>query len=337
MGKDGDTKRRRTSVTSSSPSTSSSSSSSDSENAEKRRRRRHRNKRSRHREKDRHRTRDEEARRSSRKKKRKRRKRSPSDSGDDSSSSGGDFLDREEMGPEDVIRLILENFPDVAHDVSQLLQLIDSGQGVDIKQVSDKGLVRLLKKLFISLNLKRDEKGIFFLPTARIHTLEVIGSTLYAHIKPREDDSIDTVSPKRHTPLDSSPKSSENQYIHDPKTLEQGEKGSMVHSKRIIGPEMPSWELLEAAAELTRAEAELRDVDLEVDNDLFIGPPPPAMVAEAESANEAERFEEVSRIVMAEVSKPYDVLGVTWRASFDSIKKRISFSRKEVTMAISFL
>ncbi|KAG0464090.1 hypothetical protein HPP92_019725 [Vanilla planifolia] len=325
MGKDRDAKRRRTSVTSSSPSTSSSSSSSssDSENAEeKRRRRRHRNKRSRHREKDMHRTRDEEARRSSRKKKRKRRKRSPSDSGDDSSFSGGDFLDREEMGPEDVIRLILENFPDVAHDVSQLLQLIDSGQGVDIKQVSDKGLVRLLKKLFISLNLKRDEKGIFFLPTTRIHTLEVIGSTFYAHIKPREDDSIDTVSPKRHTHLDLSPKSSENQYIHDPKTLEQGEKGSMVHSKRIIGPEMPSRELLEAAAELTRAEAELRDVDLEVDNDLFIGPPPPAMVAEAESANEAERFEEVSRIVMAEVSKPYDVLGVTWRASFDSIKKR---------------
>lgn len=36
-----------------------------------------------------------------------------------------------------------------------------------------------------------------------------------------------------------------------------------------------------------------RDADLEVDNDLLIGPPPPAMVAEVESANEAERFEEV--------------------------------------------
>lgn len=37
----------------------------------------------------------------------------------------------------------------------------------------------------------------------------------------------------------------------------------------------------------------LRDADLDVDNDLFIGPPPPALVAEAASANEAERFEEV--------------------------------------------
>lgn len=36
-----------------------------------------------------------------------------------------------------------------------------------------------------------------------------------------------------------------------------------------------------------------RDADLDVDDNLLIGPPPPAMVAEAESANEAERFEEV--------------------------------------------
>ena len=37
----------------------------------------------------------------------------------------------------------------------------------------------------------------------------------------------------------------------------------------------------------------VREAELEVDNDVFIGPAPPAMVAEAESANEAERFEEV--------------------------------------------
>ena len=33
---------------------------------------------------------------------------------------------------------------------------------------------------------------------------------------------------------------------------------------------------------------------MEEDTEVFIGPPPPAMVKEAESANEAERFEEVS-------------------------------------------
>lgn len=36
-----------------------------------------------------------------------------------------------------------------------------------------------------------------------------------------------------------------------------------------------------------------REAELEEDDELFIGPAPPAMVAEAESANEAERFEEV--------------------------------------------
>lgn len=37
----------------------------------------------------------------------------------------------------------------------------------------------------------------------------------------------------------------------------------------------------------------IREAELEEDTELFVGPPPPAMVAEAESANEAERFEEV--------------------------------------------
>jgi hypothetical protein len=37
-----------------------------------------------------------------------------------------------------------------------------------------------------------------------------------------------------------------------------------------------------------------RDAELEAEDDLLIGPPPPAVVAEASSANEAERFEEVN-------------------------------------------
>lgn len=36
-----------------------------------------------------------------------------------------------------------------------------------------------------------------------------------------------------------------------------------------------------------------REAELDGDN-LFIGPPPPAVVKEVESANEAERFEEVN-------------------------------------------
>ena len=38
---------------------------------------------------------------------------------------------------------------------------------------------------------------------------------------------------------------------------------------------------------------------MEADDDLLIGPPPPAVVAEAASANEAERFEEVNCYIVS--------------------------------------
>ncbi|RVW48877.1 hypothetical protein CK203_091233 [Vitis vinifera] len=91
---------------------------------------------------------------------------------------------------------------------------------------------------------------------------------------------------------------------------------------RVIGPEMPSAELLAAAAKLTEAGAELREVEFDEDSEIFIGPPPPAVVAEAESANEAERFEEVTRIMGVETDSPYDVLGVNLNMSVDNVKKR---------------
>ncbi|KAK9921375.1 hypothetical protein M0R45_029886 [Rubus argutus] len=65
--------------------------------------------------------------------------------------------------------------------------------------------------------------------------------------------------------------------------------------RRPIGPETPSAELLAAAAKLTEAEAEaeLREAELEQDYGIFIGPPPrPVVAAEAESANQADRFQE---------------------------------------------
>ncbi|KAL3838612.1 hypothetical protein ACJIZ3_023203 [Penstemon smallii] len=91
--------------------------------------------------------------------------------------------------------------------------------------------------------------------------------------------------------------------------------------RRVIGPEMPSAELLAAAAKLTEAEAELREAELDEDTGLFIGPPPPAVVKEAESANEAERFE-ITRLIGAEEDSPYDVLGVNHNMSIENMKKR---------------
>ncbi|KAL2227688.1 UNVERIFIED_CONTAM: DnaJ subfamily C member 10 [Sesamum indicum] len=90
----------------------------------------------------------------------------------------------------------------------------------------------------------------------------------------------------------------------------------------VIGPEMPSAELLAAAAKLTEPEAELREAELDGDTELLIGPPPPAVVTEAESANEAERFEEITRIIGAEEDSPYDILGVNKNMSPENMKKR---------------
>ncbi|KAM1806009.1 hypothetical protein ACFX11_029204 [Malus domestica] len=83
--------------------------------------------------------------------------------------------------------------------------------------------------------------------------------------------------------------------IHN-KVLQALEKylSHQMKQRRTIGPAMPSAELLAAAAKLTKAHAELRETELEEDSEYFIGPPPPAVVAETESANEAERFEEAA-------------------------------------------
>ncbi|BFG24618.1 hypothetical protein CerSpe_108920 [Prunus speciosa] len=93
--------------------------------------------------------------------------------------------------------------------------------------------------------------------------------------------------------------------------------------RRIIGPSLPSAELPAAAAKLTEAQAELREAVLEEeDSKLFIGPPPLAVVAETESANEAERFEEITRIMDSADDSLYDILGANQNMSAENIKKR---------------
>ncbi|XP_039116047.1 uncharacterized protein LOC120251555 [Dioscorea cayenensis subsp. rotundata] len=300
-----DRRRRR------SPSTSSSS---DSESSEEERRRR-RKKSSRHKESSKRRSskkeeEEEERRERSRKAKDKRKEKRRSSPSDDPKPE----LDE----PESVLCLILDRYPDVASDLKQLLEMLDNGQGVDLRGISEKSLVKLLKKLFQSLNVDQNEKGIFLLPPLSVPTLEVIGSTLRSYLKPKDyNEFLNSGSQNEQAKVD-------DKEVVDVAVLVDGpkEKDSAPSRRRVIGPEMPSRELLAAAAELTQAEATLREAEEEVDNDLFIGPPPPAIVAEAESANEAERFEEVSRIAGAEVDKPYDVLAVNWKMSFDNIKKR---------------
>lgn len=271
-----------------------SSSSSDTDSTSYKNSKRHRSKHSRSSKRERH-----EYNRKSKKKLRRKKRRS-----DDESS----FSD-EEIGknPEAILASILKMFPQVSNDLKQLLQMIDNGQAVDTREISDKSLVKQLRNLFLALKLKESDPGIFLLPPAVRPTLEVVGPMITSQGRPTE---------RLHSGSDSSPTTQRKQ------TATQPDKDDPAPRRRVIGPEMPSSELLAAAAKLTEAEAELREAEFEIDNDLFIGPPPAAVAAEAESANEAERFEEVTRIMEAETGSAYDVLGMNHNMSADNMKKR---------------
>ncbi|KAM5553590.1 hypothetical protein ABKV19_025694 [Rosa sericea] len=297
---------------------SSPSSSDDSDRSSKRRRRhRHRSDDSSRREKERRRERREkrrskrEARRSKSKTKKKKR---DYDSGSGSSSGGGDSEpERSRVEPQEVLRDLFSEFPNVGDDLKQLLQMIDSGQAVDIKGISERSLIKHLKKLFLSLELKESD-GVFVLPSNVRPTLEVVGVMI-----PMSVDLKSSLNEMHSEQRDEEYK----QVVGDDNMASPCPEDNVAGpNRRIIGPAMPSAELLAAAAKLTEAQAELREVELEEDAGMFIGPPPPAVVAEVESANEAERFEEVTRIIDAEENSPYDVLGANQNMAPENMKKR---------------
>ncbi|KAJ0700374.1 putative DnaJ domain, Chaperone J-domain superfamily [Helianthus annuus] len=330
-GKSKKKKRRYSedSTSSSSPSSSSSISTSetDDESSSKRHKssRKHRRRRSSERGSSR---REKEKRREKRKKKKreKDRKRGSSNRRSKPRVSDSDSEEEKEYGlndggsdPVDVVKFILEEFPAVADDLEQLLRMIDDGQAVDISGLSEKSLVKYLKKLFLSLNLNEKGNLVFLLPSGVPPTLEVVGSVISKSKSqgPSVNDNheppnnLHTEQPNEERKLDDG--GSNPTYAQDDMPAPK---------KRVIGPAMPSAELLAAAAKLTEAEAELREAEIGEDDELFIGPPPPAVVNEAASANDAERFEEVTRIMGAEIDNPYDVVGVNRNMAADSIKKR---------------
>ncbi|GMP79162.1 hypothetical protein CsSME_00034818 [Camellia sinensis var. sinensis] len=238
-----------------------------------------------------------------------------------------EFTDsKSRIEPEGVVRYILKEFPGVASDLVQLLQMIDDGQAVDISGLSERSLVKHLKKLFLSLHLEENGNLLFLLPPNVHPTLEIVGPIIHPHMdSKRQPDADHSVSPKDTHSLQSDVECS-RQNVDDnmamPMPMPCPNENVDAPRRRVIGPEMPSAELLAAAAKLTEAEAELREAEVVDDNEVFIGPPPPAVVTEAESANEAERFEEVTRIMGVEVESPYDVLGVNRNMSADNMKKR---------------
>ncbi|KAL5581995.1 hypothetical protein UlMin_014437 [Ulmus minor] len=329
-------KRKKKELEDSSDDSSTSEQSSDYSKRTSKSKRRHRHRSDDRSRKERERERDERRKRRRERKDRERKKRKlkredkkkkkrdyGSDSFDESesgSSSDGDIEPGEKrVQPQVAVQELLKEFPHVGNDLKQLLEMIDNGQAVDIKGISERALIKHLKKLFLSLSLKETGDKVFLLPSNVPPTLEVVAPLLQStigHKQEKVDRTILLDESETHPASDVESR----QVIND--NNEACPEDDVGPARRIIGPAMPSAELLAAAAKLTEAQTELREAELEEDNEVFIGPPPPAMVAEAESANEAERFEEVTRIMGAEADSPYDILGVNHNMAADNIKKR---------------
>jgi len=249
---------------------------------------------------------------------------------DSESPSSADMAGEEqnaEETAEKIAKLILNKFPYVKQELKQLLKMIDDGQAIDIQELSNKAFVKLLKQLFKSLKLKRTGRGLYLLPRGGCPCLEAIGSVIECDTSVASESQSDYQREcQKNEQSDLQGREAKyNNGIPDANHVEVSElKADSPSStkRRVIGPAMPSAEMLVAAAKLTEAEAALRDAEKELENDVLIGPPPPATVAEAESANDAERFEEVTRIIPLDASNPYDVLGLKRGASAESTKKR---------------
>ncbi|KFK32070.1 hypothetical protein AALP_AA6G195600 [Arabis alpina] len=310
---------------------SSSPSSYSSDESDRRKKRRERRKSDGGYEREKRRKREKEKKRKKmerRERKRKDRKKRSSkkrdyESGTESESGSDSMSDHESSRdkPETVVKEMLIEFPNVGNDLKQLLKMIDAGQAVDIKGISESVLKKRLKKLFVSLKLKERGDRVFLLPPGASPSLDMVGHLIKGGEEEEDEEvekNLDDSAPLKNTEA-ATTGNDENNFGSNSADDVAGPK------KRVIGPAMPSAELLAAAAKLTEAQAELREAEaaeLEEDSEYFIGPAPPAVVAEVASSNEAERFEEVTRIMEAEANSPYDVLGVNHNMSADNMKKR---------------
>lgn len=82
--------------------------------------------------------------------------------------------------------------------------MIDEGQAVDIRGLSEKSLVKQLRRLFISLNLKENGDKVFLLPHKASPTLEVVGPIIRFHLQAKKDiEHLDSLRVAHSTPPDS--------------------------------------------------------------------------------------------------------------------------------------
>lgn len=65
--------------------------------------------------------------------------------------------------------------------------MIDEGQAVDIRGLSERSLVKHLRRLFISLNLKENGDKVFLLPDKASPTLDVVGPIIRSKVQPQKE------------------------------------------------------------------------------------------------------------------------------------------------------
>ena len=72
--------------------------------------------------------------------------------------------------------------------------MIDDGQAVDISGLSERSLVKHLRKLFLSLKLKENGDNVFLLPSKVCPTLEIIGPIIRSSAEPQRQQLDSSVS-----------------------------------------------------------------------------------------------------------------------------------------------
>lgn len=73
--------------------------------------------------------------------------------------------------------------------------MIDDGQAVDIKGISERPLMKHLKKLFLSLNLKENGDRVFLLPSKASPTLDLLGPLIHSYMHPLNDQADASAPP----------------------------------------------------------------------------------------------------------------------------------------------
>lgn len=78
--------------------------------------------------------------------------------------------------------------------------MIDDGQAVDIRGISEKSLSKHLRKLFLSLDLKESKDRVFLHRPKDRPTLDVVGTLIQTHMEskaqlPDESASVKHVQP----------------------------------------------------------------------------------------------------------------------------------------------